>query len=279
MVLSFGEVLMDCLPDKNVIGGAPFNVVIHIKRMGKDAAIVSKIGEDELGQQIHSFLKEEGVDAAIQVDGSYKTGYVTVTLNNGQPSYEIHSDTCWEHIGYQELNADVSHLVYGSLALHFPDNKEGFKQYVSKFPDAVKVCDINLREPFYSVETIDFCLSHADVLKINDEELDYLAKQWQVEDAKAEIEKRYGITKLLLTKGAAGAELFWDGNNYSVEAGKVNDLKDTVGAGDSFTSMFIYGLLCNKEFEQNLADASRFAAKICETNGAIPTDLSLYQSF
>ena len=56
MVLSFGEVLIDCLPNGNVIGGAPFNVAIHLKRLGEGSGIISKIGQDELGDEIKSFF-------------------------------------------------------------------------------------------------------------------------------------------------------------------------------------------------------------------------------
>ncbi|MBA4321171.1 MAG: carbohydrate kinase, partial [Flavobacterium sp.] len=48
-IIAFGEVLMDCLPDKNVIGGAPFNVAIHLKRFGNQVTFVSKIAKDDFG--------------------------------------------------------------------------------------------------------------------------------------------------------------------------------------------------------------------------------------
>ena len=279
MVLSFGEVLIDCLPDGNVIGGAPFNVAIHLKRLGEGSGIISKIGTDALGGEIKSFLVAENVEEQVQIDEKLKTGYVTVTLNNGQPSYTIHRGTGWEFIDYQQNNQQPEYLVFGSLALHFPHNKASFEQYLSQYPQAIKICDINLRAPFYDNETIDYCFGKTDVLKINDEELDYFAKAHHLSDPIAYLEERYGINKVILTKGGEGADVYWEGEKFSSDAGKVNDLKDTVGAGDSFTSMFIYGLLKKIPVAENLKRASNFAAYICETSGAIPSDKAVYEEY
>ena len=116
---------MDCLPDKNVIGGAPFNVVTHIKRLGESSGIISKIGTDELGGEIADFLKTEKIDQFVQKDSSYKTGYVTVKFIEGQPNYTIHSGCGWEFLDF-ENTASPEYFVFGSLALHFPKNKESF---------------------------------------------------------------------------------------------------------------------------------------------------------
>ena len=60
-IIAFGEVLMDCLPDKNVIGGAPFNVAIHLKRFGNEVAFISQISDDKFGQEIFEFAKKFAV--------------------------------------------------------------------------------------------------------------------------------------------------------------------------------------------------------------------------
>lgn len=279
MVLSFGEVLMDCLPDKNVIGGAPFNVVTHLKRMGEESGMISKIGKDELGEEILSFLKTEKIDEYVQVDDVLKTGYVSVKLNNGQPTYTIHRGCGWEFIDYKAGLPSPKYLVFGSLALHFPHNKSSFIKYKEQFKDAICICDINLRAPFYDNETIDFCFSNTDILKINDEELIHVEKENNVKDGIQFLKEKYKINKVILTKGEHGAELFWEGKHYVSAAGKVTEMKDTVGAGDSFTSMFIFGLLNNVNAKENLKRASDFSALICEQNGAIPSDKSIYQKF
>lgn len=280
MVVSFGEVLMDCFPDKNVIGGAPFNVVTHLKRLGVDAAIISKIGNDKLGAELLTFLQNEKTDSMLQIDNDFPTGSVTVTLNNGQPSYKIHSGTGWENIDFVPTKIKPDYFVFGSLSLYFPENKHSFEQYIKLYSSSIKVCDINLRQPFYNNDSIEFCLKNCDILKINDEELEYLGKHvFNVSNPLSYLADVYHLQKIILTKGGKGAELYWGDEHYSCSAGKVDNLKDTVGAGDAFTSHFIFGLIKKLKLEENLKKSSDFAAKICETNGAIPPDKNLYLPF
>lgn len=278
MVLSFGEVLMDCLPDKNVIGGAPFNVITHVNRLGESSGIISKIGVDDLGSQIGSFLKSEGTDTYLQVDKNYKTGYVSVEFVNGQPNYTIHGGCGWEFLDFKETPSP-KYFVFGSLALHFPQNKTSFLAYKESFKGTEFICDLNLRAPYFTKENVEICLDTADILKINDEELEYLAKEYNTTNTISWLDETYNISKVILTKGSQGATIYWDGEEVSCEVVPVKNMKDTVGAGDSFTAMFIYGMINNLPLKQNLQRASTFASLICEQSGAIPTDLKLYEPF
>lgn len=275
MVLSFGEVLMDCFPDKNVIGGAPFNVAVHLKRLGEDSGIITKIGNDELGSELESILNKEGLNKNLQIDSDYNTGKVEVTLNNGQPSYNIHSGCGWEYIDFKEVDTP-EYFVFGSLALNFTQNQESFKKYKDLFKESTFICDINLREPFFTDENIKLCLESADILKINDEELEFLGKQYNQPNVLDWLKKEYNITRVLLTEGAKGATLYWDDKTYTCKVKPVSNVMDTVGAGDSFTSVFIHGLLNEKPLEKAMQDAADFAGVICQTPGAVPTDMNVY---
>ena len=278
MVLSFGEVLMDCFPDKNVIGGAPFNVAIHLKRLGEDAGIITKVGKDELGGQIHEILQKEGLAAELQIDKNYPTGRVDVTLDNGQPSYYIHEGCGQEFIGEKEVQTP-NYFVFGSLALFFEKNKKSFSNYRSQFEKAIFVCDINLRKPYYDKNTIDLCLNSADIIKINDEELDYLSRTYQVEHVIDWLKTEFDIHKVILTEGAKGATLFWDDKIISCEVRKIENIKDTVGAGDSFTSLFLQGIIHQLPLDVAMQRAADFAGVICQTSGAVPIDLTVYESY
>lgn len=276
MIVSFGEVLIDCLPSGNVIGGAPLNVIVHLKRLGHNAAIISRIGKDKYGDQINEFAISEQINDLIQLDNKNETGNVQVTINNGQPSYSIIRNTAWEFISYNKLTTNPSYFVFGSLAMFSENNRNTFLKYIDASPNAIKICDINLRAPLYSFETITFCLKYCDILKINDEELAYLAEQSHTDNPIVWLQSVYGIDKVLLTKGSEGADLYWSGEVYSVESGVVDKMEDTVGAGDSFMAIFIHGIIMKKNPQTILKEASDFAAKICETKGAIPNDKSVY---
>ncbi|MAW65948.1 MAG: hypothetical protein CMD18_07120 [Flavobacteriales bacterium] len=278
MVLSFGEVLMDCFPDRNVIGGAPFNVAVHLRRLGEEVGVITKVGEDELGLQIQSILVRERLTAQLQIDPNYPTGRVDVTLNQGQPSYFIHEGCGWEFIGVNEIKAP-DFFVFGSLALFFEKNKQSFKNYRDQFDDTVFICDLNLRVPFYDKDTVDICLNAADILKINDEELSYLSNEYQVDDVIHWLKIEFNIHKVLLTEGAKGATLFWDNQIISCPVKSVKNIKDTVGAGDSFTSLFLHGIIHELPLDYAMQRAADFAGVICQTSGAVPRDLSIYEKF
>ena len=278
MVLSFGEVLMDCFPDKNVIGGAPFNVAVHLRRLGEDAAVITKIGRDELGLEIKNTLTKERLTRQLQIDQNYPTGRVDVTLDQGQPSYVIHKGCGWEFISVDDIEPP-DFFVFGSLALFFEKNKQTFKNYRKHFNKTLFVCDLNLRAPFYDKKTIDLCLNATDFLKINDEELAYLSNKYQVNDVINWLKIEFDIQKILLTEGAKGATLFWDDKIIYCPVTSVKNLKDTVGAGDSFTSLFIHGVINELPLEVSMQRAADFAGMICQTSGAVPSDLSIYEKF
>ena len=141
------------------------------------------------------------------------------------------------------------------------------------------MCDLNLRKPYYDKNSVDLCLNAADILKINDEELDYLSKSYEIVDAIDWLKSEFGIHKVILTEGAKGATLFWEGEVISCEVQKLQNIQDTVGAGDSFTSVFLHGIIHELPLAVAMQRAADFASVICQTSGAVPVDLMVYEKF
>jgi fructokinase len=82
-VLCFGEVLYDVFPDEKYPGGAPMNVAIHLSNLGVQSAVISAVGNDELGTELVRFIKGRAVDTSlIQVNDELPTGTVKVKLEN-----------------------------------------------------------------------------------------------------------------------------------------------------------------------------------------------------
>ena len=90
-VIGLGQVLWDVFPQVPRFGGAPANFACHAAALGADVAMVSRVGEDELGEQAIAFLQQRNVDtSAIGRSADLPTGTVQVTLDeNNSPSYEI----------------------------------------------------------------------------------------------------------------------------------------------------------------------------------------------
>ena len=105
LILGLGELLWDVLPEgerlggvpidgslsKGHLGGAPSNFAVMAGRLGDHAAILSRIGRDDLGRQAVDVLDLAPVDSShLQVDTNHATGRVTVMLESGQPRFTIH---------------------------------------------------------------------------------------------------------------------------------------------------------------------------------------------
>lgn len=276
---------MDCLPNEEVIGGAPFNVAIHLKRLGNEVDFVSSIGADEKGMRIQGLLDNEGLSDFVTLSKEHPTGYVSVWFEGNEPKYTIHEPCSWQYLSVSQHKETPEIIVFGSLGTFFADNKEAIKVYRDRYPDAKFLCDLNLRAPMYSKQHVEFCLEMTDILKVNEDEFEYLKNEvFQVstdEEVLGVLNESYGIAQVMLTKAEKGVEVFWDEQRVKAPAPKVpaSAFQDAIGAGDSFTAVFIDLLLKYPEkLESNIGQALSFASKICANKGAIPASLELYEN-
>src|SRR3569833_2972023 len=98
-VVGIGEVLWDLLPSGKQLGGAPANFAWHAHQLGAKAQIFSRIGKDDLGEEIRRRLaKMDLTDGLVHMDERHPTGTVTVALADGHPEYTIHENVAWDHI-------------------------------------------------------------------------------------------------------------------------------------------------------------------------------------
>lgn len=281
MITCFGEVLIDCLPSGEVVGGAPFNVAIHLERYGDEVMFLSRIGKDAYADQILELLKGSRLKDSLQQDDEYKTGFVSVAFENGEPQYTIHTDVAWQYINVpKDLVSD--YIVFGSLGTYFEYNKNSFNQLLSQSPRATKFCDLNLRTPFYDKEHVLYCLENADILKLNEDEEVYVKEVIGVKslDEMVEVlEDKFDITTILITRGDKDVEVFNNGQSTKIDVTQVSsqEFKDPIGAGDSFAATFIYESLQGENFEIAVQKGVNFAAEVCKVTGALPSDLEGYK--
>ncbi|NDP28158.1 MAG: hypothetical protein GZ087_12140 [Flavobacterium sp.] len=281
-IVAFGELLMDCLPDKNVIGGAPFNVAIHLKRFGNQVIFISQIAKDDFGKVIFDFAKSENIAHGISFDENHPTGYVTVEFIEKEPHYTIETDKSWQFIDYLNLEKPIDVFIYGSLALYFEKNQTTFLRYKTENPKAIFVCDLNLRGGLYSESTINLCLSNAAILKVNDDEWLYLKdiyKQATDQQLLEYLKSTFGLVKIIRTQAEEGALVYWDNKMIQQSTTMISEdlFKDAIGAGDGFLACFLNSYFKDNDVQKALKNALIFAAKICQFSGAIPSDKNIYQ--
>lgn len=277
-IVCFGEVLWDMLPSGKQPGGAPMNVAYHFSRLGMRSNIISRIGNDDAGEELCAFLSRIGLSTEfIQVDDSHDTSSVLAHVgNDNEVTYDIVAPVAWDFITYEERfsglvkQADV--LVYGSLASRNPASRDTLLRLVDQA--RYRAFDVNLRAPHYTQETLELLLGKADMVKLNAHELAELATWYAGTSADereqvSRLQQRYGIAEVIVTKGANGASYYTDSAQYNCPAVRV-EVKDTVGSGDSFLAAFLMQKLNGESGNRILEYATALAAYVTTQSGACP---------
>lgn len=285
----YGEVLFDRFEDGSaVLGGAPFNVAWHLQGFGLRPRFISRVGRDPAGTEARDTMAAWGMDTAgLQVDEIHPTGAVEVRLRNGQPSYTILPDQAYDFIDAGQARqamteVDACLLYHGTLAARSPASRDAL--FEAARADATPVfVDINLRAPWWQRAVLDRALTGARWVKLNDEELAELeghpaASESELLERAKRLCRERQLQLLIVTRGEHGAAFVSADQVVSDRPRPVRELVDTVGAGDAFAAVCIYGLIRQWPWADTLRRALDFAARICENRGATVADPDLYQA-
>jgi fructokinase len=280
----FGEVLYDCFPDgQMVLGGAPFNVAWHLQGLGLSPLFISRVGDDPLGHRVRDAMHGHGMDASgLQLDSSHPTGKVAITFSGNGHSFEILADQAYDYIDQGALPPlpDATIFYHGSLAARSPVSANTLGFLRSRYNDR-RLVDVNLRSPWWQREQVLDLVEGAWLVKLNDEELCELVPG--DDDEKTRMRRLLGdagLQLMLLTRGAAGAELLTTaGDIFRVVPDAVTAVVDTVGAGDALTSVVIAGVLHGWSCQQTLERAQAFASAIVGRRGATVSEPEFYRQF
>ncbi len=278
-VVCYGEVLWDIFPTKTKPGGAPMNVAYHLQKFGVESNMISRVGADEAGNKLLNLLNEWNIPTTnCQIDFTYETGKVeAIAGEDNEMTYIIHEPVAWDYISpdpvYDELVADADAFVFGSLVTRNETSCNTLYQLLEKA--SYKVFDINLRPPFYSVETIKYLLQKCDLLKLNHNELELIItwfsdKKGTEEESVRFIQKEFKIEEIIVTKGSKGATYYNLTDSYTYPAFTVT-VKDTVGSGDSFLAAFLAKKVQNETPEVGMIYATALGAFVASHEGACPS--------
>ncbi|MCP4882316.1 MAG: carbohydrate kinase [Flavobacteriales bacterium] len=278
-IVCFGETLWDIFPNDKRIGGAPLNVALRLHSLGNEVEIISRIGHDQDGQEIASYLQENQLNTeSLQLDQLLPTGTVRVILNHtNTASYDISMPVAWDAISIKNKDLDKikesDAFIFGSLSCRNDISKATLYRCLSfaKF----KVFDANLRAPFYTLELILELMHLADFIKFNDEELDQITKHLNIHQKTIEDQIKYLAVKtktkhICITLGANGALFFTNGYFYR-NSGYSVIVKDTVGAGDSFLATLVHQFFEESKPQTSIDNACAMGAIVASRSGANPS--------
>lgn len=277
-VSSFGEVLWDDFATGKVLGGAPLNVMVRLSNLGADTAIISRCGKDADGTELLRQVAAKNVATDfIQIDDEQATSLVKVSLDaKGCASYDIVYPCAWDRIAVNEPAIErvrqSDAFVFGSLSTRDEVSRNTLNELLKHAK--YKIFDVNLRTPYYDIPRIVDLMKQADLLKLNDDELQEIAeslgsKYHSVEQNVKFIAELTGVSSICITLGTHGAILYQNGEFYRNSGFRVK-VADTVGAGDSFLGGLIYKLLSKAEPLEAVTFACALGALVAAEHGATP---------
>lgn len=284
--LIFGEVLYDCFSDgSRILGGAPFNVAWHLRGFGLHPLLLSAIGDDAPGRDVLRTMRDWEMDTAgVQTIGSYPTGTVTVTLHGEQHGFHIAAAQAYDHITIEHAaqavrGHHIGTFYHGTLAARDNISRATLHRLRRELHCPVFV-DINLRAPWWQPLDVLGFIRNTAWTKLNEDELhEFVPADVAIESAARYFAKRHHIDNLLITRGAQGALLLRGDALLNCIAPKVDQLVDSVGAGDAFSTVFLLGLARHWHPQRILQNAAEFAAAICGRRGAIVSERQFYDDF
>jgi fructokinase len=244
----------------------------------------------------------------VQLDDERATGEVGVEVEDGEPRYTLHPGRAWERIACTELVrealAEASVLVYGTLAQRTPEGLAGWREAIrAAHSTCLKVCDVNLRRtaggfpaiaagisarpgaplPEEQVALVE-ALEAADVVKVNDRELDAIARWRGWSDPITALRERWPIAPssetspprsagrrvVVVTHGAAGSTLYGEGAPIEIAGVPAVPGGDNIGCGDAYIAILVLGMTMGWDLATSGRAASRWAAAVAGARGATP---------
>ena len=280
-VAVLGEVLWDVFEHSTRLGGAPLNFGVHARRLGHPVTLISALGADEPGEQAAEIIAALDLDTRfLQRTSRFPTGTAQVQIeHSGVTQFTIPRPAAYDAVDLSahdlELLEQDAHgwFYYGTLFASTDQGKNVLHQILRALRGATKFYDLNLRPGSDSPKLVFELLQSADVVKLNEEELqrvhEFSGLPLNVEAFCRDGAARYGWQAVGVTLGDCGCAVL-AGGHYAEAAVHPVNVVDTVGAGDAFAAAFMHGLSLNWPAAEIACFANRVGALVASRHGAIP---------
>lgn len=277
MIVVAGEALVDLIigVDGSVsaaLGGAPFNAARTCGRLGADVTFYGAVSTDRFGSMLLAQLVDDGVDTGRLPRVSSPTTLAAAELDErGAARYHFYFDGTSAPMLREPVELDgIAALFTGGLGLVLEPMATTIESMVAHRPaGCLAVIDVNCRPnviPDRDVyaHRVERVLAAADVVKVSDEDLDYLLPDREPAESASRL-LEIGASVVLLTAGAERVEVFTRAGSTSVPVEPV-DVVDTIGAGDAFGAGFVTAWTTNGWTAADLTSLSHLEAAVRAAN-------------
>lgn len=272
-------------------GGAPCNVLAMLQKLGKSCAFIGKVGQDTFGDMLEETLKDARIDTrGLKRDNQVHTTLAFVhTLAGGERAFSFYRNPGADmKLSIDDLDDSLLHdcriFHFGSLSLTDEPCRETTKVAVvrARVAGALISFDPNLRESLWSSlelarEQIDWGLAQSDILKISDNELEFMTGTDDFDKGAEIILRKHPQIRLLnVTAGEYGSYSYYGDIRCHIPVMKTDHVLEKTGAGDTFCACALnyildHGLdgLTENNLKEMLTFANAAAALIIQRKGAL----------
>lgn len=271
-------------------GGAPCNVLAMLNKLGKKTAFIGKVGNDQFGRMLKDVVEESGTDVTcLKMDEDVHTTLAFVhTFPDGDREFSFYRNPGADMMLTKEevdpqLIRDSRIFHFGTLSSTHPGVREATRYaiQVAKENGLLVSFDPNLREPLWesldqAKEEILYGMSQCDILKISDNEMEFMTGTTDYTEGVRMLRKQFDIPLICVTLGKEGSRAYY--KDMIVEAAPFvrNDTIETTGAGDTFEACTLnyileHGLenLTEADLKDLLTFANAGASIITTRKGAL----------
>lgn len=280
-----GNPIMEANP-----GGAPCNVLAMMRRLGYRTAFIGKVGKDIFGEQLKETLDEVGIDTkGLVIDEEVRTTLAFVhTLSDGDREFSFYRNPGADMMLVSaEVNEEIIRTSrmfhFGTLSMTHENCRNATKNALelAKENDCIISFDPNLREPLWesldgAKEQVLYGLKFCDILKISDNEIQWLTGERDYEKGVAWIRERFDIPLICVSLGKAGSMAYSKSGYAKVSAYIQDGTIETTGAGDTFCGCVLHYVLkygmrdySSDELVEMLTFANAAASIITTRKGAL----------
>ncbi|SFG22024.1 fructokinase [Lachnospiraceae bacterium C7] len=258
-------------------GGAPCNVLAMLSKLGHKTSFVGKVGKDAFGTQLKDAITEVGIDASfLRMDENVHTTLAFVqTMPDGDRDFSFYRNPGADMMLTEDevptdAIAESKIFHYGTLSMTHEGVRKATKKAIAAAEEAGVLLsfDPNLRPPLWdsmddAKEQVLYGLAHCNILKISDNEIQWLTGEEDFTKGVEWIKSRFeNITLILVSMGREGSRAYYNGRIVEVLPFIQESTIETTGAGDTFGACVLH-YVCNNGLtdltDENLTDMLTFA--------------------